>query len=252
MKKTSFAAVSVFMILAMLSLIAVPAQCGNNNPNKLWGAPTFVMNMLGKKADWSGTPDYDSNRHTMFIPEDVSEFLTLYPQYLDTGKGVTGPDLRIYVEQGEEFAITDPNMFDDGHCNLTIGSGYYEVYFVALGKPGKEAHLEGWIYNVTADEYLLKIGEVKVSHNGRPDWKSASGMFYLEYGEVWNLLQALGWAGTWDDFKAQFPFVHEDFGVWVFDFINWLATQTGCDYLYLWRLVSSCKHIQIRFYKIHN
>lgn len=251
LRKTLLASASVCVALAIMSLMAIPVHSpGNTNPNKILGmAPTFVMNMLGKKADWSGTPAYDSERHTMFIPEDVSEFLSLHPEYYDTGKGVTGPDLRIYVEQGEEFGITDPNMFDDGHCNLTIGEGYYEVYFVALGKPGAEAHLEGWIYNVTADEYLLKIGEVKVSHNGKPDWKRASDMFYVSEEEAAAILAALDL--DWSDVTTGLDFVHEEFGVWVFDFINWLAEQTGYEYLYLWRLVSSCKHIQVRFYRIH-
>jgi len=41
----------------------------------------------------------------------------------------------IWVNQGSEFAVDDPNMFEDGECSLTIGAGKYAVYFVALGMP---------------------------------------------------------------------------------------------------------------------
>ena len=55
----------------------------------------------------------------------------------------------IWVNQGSEFAVDDPNMFEDGECSLTIGAGKYAVYFVALGRPNVEATLEGWVYNAT-------------------------------------------------------------------------------------------------------
>jgi len=90
----------------------------------------------------------------------------------------------------------DPNMVDDGECDLTIGPGTYEVYFVALGKLGSAATLQGWIYNVTANEYLLKDGEVTVRHSKGRDWRSGTGMFYMSAEEAEPILAALGigWA----------------------------------------------------------
>jgi len=241
LRKVLFAAALTCIFLVAMPLIAVPVQGGgNNNPNKLWGAQTYLLNILGKKSDWKGDPSYEStDRRTMFVPENVKEF------------GFT--DCKIWVKQGPEFAVLDPNMFDDGHCNLTIGPGYYEVYFVALGKPGPEAKLEGWIYNATENAYLLFIGDVTVRHNKRPDWRRGTGILYVSGDEAGGILAAVGW--TWEQLlawcAAQGLFVHPEFGVWVFDFIRWLEeVYPGTEYLYLWKLVSGCKHIQVRFYKI--
>lgn len=221
--------IAVLLVLATVfaSVSGLVAAQGNNNPNKLWGAPSFNVNILGKKSDYNGDPSYEStDRHTMFVPENVSEWLTL--------SGYS--NATIWVNQGDEFAITDPNMFDDGHCNLTIGAGKYEVYFVALGKPGPVATLEGWIYNATDNTYLFKVGDVTVSHNKRPNWQSGHDMFYISAAEA----TAIG---------APLPLGMSE--MWIFDYLNYLAGQySGTQYLYLWNLVGGCKHIQVRFYQV--
>jgi hypothetical protein len=219
---TSISAIAS-LVLAV-SVLALPALSqGNDNPNKLWGAQTYLLNILGKKSDFSGQPDYDSERRTMFVPEDVDEWKLLSGY----------PNATVWVTQGAEFAVTDPNMFDDGHCNLTIGPGKYEVYFVALGKPGQTATLEGWIYNATDNTYLLKIGEVTVTHNKRPDWKSGQDMFYVSVAEAASI-------------GVTIP--NE---MWIFDFLNLLGSlYPGTNYLYLWNLIGGCKHIQVRFYQV--
>lgn len=216
---------SLILLGIMISAFAVPVLSqGNNNPNKLWGAPTYLLNILGKKSDYNGDPAYDASRRTMFVPENVNEW-----------KEAAGyPNATIWVTQGAEFAVADPNMFDDGHCNLTIGPGRYEVYFVALGKPGMTATLEGWIYNATASEYLLKVGEVTVRHNKRPDWKSGHDLFYISVEEA----AAIG-----------ITIPNE---MWIFDFLNLLETlYEGTSYLYLWNLIGGAKHIQVRFYQVN-
>jgi hypothetical protein len=224
MKKLLISISAVALLLVTVSAIALPTLGqGNNNPNKLWGAQTYLLNILGKKSDWNGQPDYDSERRTMFVAEDVAEWASLSGY----------PNATIWVTQGAEFAVADPNMFDDGHCNLTIGPGKYEVYFVALGKPGKTATLEGWIYNATDNTYLLKIGEVTVTHNKRPDWKSGHDMFYVSVAEAASI-------------GVTIP---EE--MWIFDFLNLLESlYPGTNYLYLWNLIGGCKHIQVRFYQL--
>lgn len=224
MKKLPILMSSIVLAVLAISVSAYPALAqGNNNPNKLWGAQTYLLNILGKKSDFNGQPDYDSARRTMFVPENVSGW-----------KSLTGySNATIWVTQGAEFAVADPNMFDDGHCNLTIGPGKYEVYFVALGKPGQTATLEGWVYNATSNEYLLKVGEVTVTHSKRPDWKSGHDMFYVSVAEAASI-------------GVTIP---EE--MWIFDFLNLLASlYPGTEYLYLWNLIGGCKHIQVRFYKL--
>jgi hypothetical protein len=211
----------------------------NNNPNKLWGAPTFVLNILGKKSDYKGNPSYEStDRHTMFVPENVEEFLE-----------ITGfPDAKIWVSQNTEFAVNDPNMFDDGQCNLTLASGKYAVYFAALGKQNMEANLEGWIYNASAAEYLLYVGSVTVKHSKQPVWVSGEDMMTVSEAEAGAVLDALGI--TWADLLALLGYPSDATEIWIFDFVDFLGTQTGYEYLYLWKLVSGCKHIQVRFFKM--
>ena len=226
MKKAIVSTAAVALAAIALFSIAYPALAtGNNNPNKLWGAPSYLVNILGKKADFKGTPDYDASRRSMFVPEDVAAW-----------KAVSGyPNATIWVNQGDEFAVADPNMFDDGHCNLTIAPGKYEVYFVALGKPGPAATLEGWIYNATSNEYLLRVGDVTVRHNKRPDWKSGHDMFYVSAAEAASIGVTLPTGMS---------------EMWIFDFLNYLATlYPGTAYLYLWNIIGGAKHIQVRFYQ---
>jgi len=227
MKRAIVSAIALALVAITALSVALPVfSAGNNNPNKLWGAPSYLLNILGKKADFNGAPDYDASRRSMFVPEDVAAWETL--------SGYT--NATIWVNNGSEFAVGDPNMFDDGHCNLTIGPGKYEVYFAALGKPGMTAKLEGWIYNATSNEYLLKIGDVTVSHNKRPNWQSGHDMFYVSAAEAASIGVTLP-AGMSE--------------MWIFDFLNYLSTQyPETSYLYLWNLIGGAKHIQVRFYQI--
>jgi len=241
MKTTTITTLLLATVLAssifLATVFVVPAAGAkpNNtgNINKLMGAQTYLLNILGKKSTWNGQPEYDSNRHTMFVPENVPEFLE-----------ITGyEDVKIWVNRGSIFAVTDPNAFDDSECALQMGFGKYEVYFVALGKPGMTAKLDGWTWNASANdgagEYLFKVGEVTVTHKKKPVWESGHDIFYVSEEEAATILTELEVAWPWPGEEA-----------WIFDFIDWLARFTEYEYLYLWKLVSGCKHIQIRFYKV--
>ncbi len=226
MKKLLISIAAVALIAIAISSIAYPAIAATTNPNKLWGAQSYLLNIIGKKDDFNGAPSYDSSRRTMFVPEDVAAW--------ETATGYT--KATIWVSQANEFAVSDPNMFDDGMANLTMAPGKYEVYFVALGKPGSTATLEGWVYNATSNEYMLKIGEVSVTHNKQPNWVSGHDMFYVSAAEAAAIGVTLPTGVT---------------EMWVFDFINYLSTlYPGTDYLYLWNLIGGAKHIQVRFYQM--
>ncbi len=226
MNKKIISISALVLIAVAMSSVAYPVLASATNPNKLWGAPDFNLNILGKKADYNGTPAYDASRHSMFVPENVTAW--------EAASGY--PNATIWVSQGSEFAVTDPNMFDDGHTNLTLAPGKYEVYFVALGKPGPAATLEGWIYNATDNTYLLKLGSVSISHNKAPLWMTGHSMFYVTAAEAASLGVTLP-AGVTE--------------MWVFDFLNYLSTiYSGTNYLYLWNLIGGDKHIQVRFYQV--
>ncbi len=241
MKKSLGIYIATFILLSIIlpSIAVFAAGQGNNNPNKLMGAPSYVLNILGKKSNYNGNPSYEStDRHTMFVPENVEEWL-----------GLSGfADAKIWISQDAEFAVEDPNMFDDGQCNLTLASGRYAVYFAALGKPNMEATLEGWIFNASASEYLLYVGRVAVKHSKQPVWVSGEDMMTVSEAEAGSILAALGI--TWQDLLALLGYPTDATEIWIFDFINILSQQTGYEYLYMWKLLSGCKHIQVRFYKI--
>lgn len=180
-------------------------------PGTDFNGPHYNLNLIGKKADWSGGGSYDNpDRHTMFVPEDTTGFHT--PNGQD---GVT-----IWMSQGSEFAVFDGNAFDDGECSFQLAPGHYKVYVVALGKPGGNTDITGWIYYEATGEYYILVGTVSVGgHSGKPNWKNATGLFYYE-------------------------------GQWVFEYLAWLATQPGVtDTAYFWQYDNhGNKLVQVRFY----
>jgi hypothetical protein len=211
--------IPTMVVLALVMIIPSFAFAANLNPNKLYGAPSYVLNLVGKKADWSGGGTYDNpSRHTIFVPQTTAD----------------GSDLQIWMTQGEEFAVLDGNAFDeDGDCDFQLGAGKYAVFIVALGKPGNGANIDGWIYNATDSTYLLLVGTISVNgHSKTPRWEDATDLFFVS---------------TTED---PYGLIADD--TWVFDYIDLLDeyAPTG-DYLYLWTLDNNNnKLLQVRFYQI--
>ncbi len=209
-------AIAVALVLAACMAFPTLALAANFNPNKLYGAPAFNLNLIGKKDSWSGGGSYDNpDRHTMFLPQTTAENVT------------------VWMSQGDEFAVLDGNAFDDGNLSLQLGAGKYAVYIVALGKPGGGAGIEGWIYNATDNTYLMLVGSVSVpGHSKTPRWTNATGLFWVSPNED--------------------PFLGITEDEWVFDYMNDLSTAyAGTNYLYLWQLDNNNnKLLQVRFYQI--
>jgi hypothetical protein len=222
MNKTILSASALALVILAMSAIAIPVFAAPTlNPNKLYGAPSYVLNLIGKKDGWSGGGTYDNpDRHTMFLPQ------------------TTADDLTVWMSQGPEFAVIDGNAFDDGSLSLQLGAGKYAVFIVALGKPGNGANIEGWIYNATDNTYLLLVGTINVQgHSKTPRWENATDLFWVSPSEDQTLgLNALG--------------ITEE--TWVFDYMQGLSTAyVGTNYLYLWQLDNNNnKLLQVRFYQI--
>jgi len=221
----------LLVILAVASTLVLPVAAASLNPNKLYGAPTFVLNLLGKKDGWSGGGSYDNpDRHTMFVPDTT------------TGIGGTGyladgtpiqVNLTMWITKGTEFAVIDGNGFDDNEVALQLGPGKYAVFVVALGKPGGKSDIRGWIYNATDNTYLFMTGMVSVpGHNKKPVWVNATSLLFVS------------------DLEDPYGIVTGD-DQWIFDYLAALEATTLGDYLYLWDLDNqNIRHLQIRFYKI--
>jgi hypothetical protein len=205
-------------VIVLLAVMVIPsiAFAKNLNPNKLYGAPSYVLNLVGKKDDWSGGGTYDNpSRHTVFVPQIAQ-------------------DLQIWMTQGEEFAVLDGSAFDDdSDCNLQLGAGKYAVFIVALGKPGNGADVEGWIYNATDNTYLLLVGTVSVhGHSKTPRWENATDLFFI------------------NDSEDPYDLVTDE--TWIFDYINLLEDYApDGEYLYLWTLDNNNnKLLQLRFFQL--
>ena len=218
MKKAMLSTAAIALTVIALSAVAISFAAINLNPNKLYGAPSYVLNLVGKKDGWSGGGSYDNpERHTMFLPQTTAENVT------------------VWMTQGTEsdFSVLDGNAFDDGSLSLELAAGKYAVFIVALGKPGGGAGIEGWIYNATDNTYLLLVGSVTVQgHSKTPRWENATGLFWVSPNED--------------------PFLGVTQDTWVFDYMNMLsAANVGTEYLYLWQLDNNNnKLLQVRFYKI--
>ncbi len=219
MKKNLLSVAAIALVATIATSIAIPVFAATNlNPNKLYGAPSYVLNLIGKKDGWSGGGTYDNpDRHTMFLPQTTAENVTFWmSQTTDT-----------------DFSVLDGNAFDDGNLSLQLAAGKYAVFIVALGKPGGGANIEGWIYNATDNTYLMLVGAINVpGHSKTPRWTNATDLFWVSPSED--------------------PFLGTTTDTWVFDYITMLSnTYAGTNYLYLWQLDNNNnKLLQVRFYKI--
>ena len=187
-------------------------------PGTDFKGPHYNLNLIGKKADWSDGESYDNpNRHTIFVPEDTTDYMT--PK---------GPGITIWMTQCPpgaldcDFAVLDGDAFGDGEASFQLAPGYYEVYIAAKGKPkNKDTEITGWVWGDNTATYYLKVGEVKVRHSKKPVWKDVTKELFMYGGE------------------------------WIFDYIRGLSlSEEDQDKAYFWQLVNGGKLIQVRFYEI--
>lgn len=202
-------AVVLVLTLAVGSTVAL-AKPNGPKPGTDFSGPHYNLNLIGKKADWNGGGGYNNpDRHTMFVPQDTTGYTT--PNGED---GIT-----IWMSQGSEFAVFDGNAFDDGECSFQLAPGKYTVWVVAKAKPGGDTDITGWVYYYLLGEYYLSLGTVNVGgHSKTPKWKDATDIFYYS-------------------------------GMWVFDYLAWLASQGATDTAYFWQYDNhGNKLVQVRFY----
>ena len=162
----------------------------------------YNLNIIGKKADWSGQGSYSNpNRHTMFVPENTDEFMLdgshcYAPAPLPEGEEVSvdRPGITIWMTQcGEEcddFAVLDGNAFDDCKCEFRLARGRYDVYIVAKAKPPKLGEnyytdITGWVMGYDPidkeDYFYFSIGTVNVKK--KEGWQDATHIFEVDASE---------------------------------------------------------------------
>ena len=221
MRKKLIAIVLAVALLATMSGVAL-AKPNGVKPGTDFNGPHYNLNIIGKKADWSGGGSYNNpDRHTMFVPQDTSGYTT--PNSLS---GIT-----IWMTQGSDWAVLDGNAFDDGECAFQLAPGKYKVYIVAKAKPGGSTNITGWVYYEETGDHYFSIGTVKVTKSKW--WKDATDIFYVSCAED--------------------PFGHvpcNGLGMWVFHYLAWLAGEPGVtDTAYFWQYDNhGNKLVKVRFY----
>jgi hypothetical protein len=186
----------------------------------------YNLNIIGKKLDWNGGgSDNNTDRHTMFVPENTSAYTI--PVY-DEGNYTELSGIKILMTQGSEFAVIDGNAFDDGTAAFQLAPGQYKVFIAAKGKPGGSAVITGWVK--CNDTYYFDMGTVKVTK--KTGWVNATPMFYVDSQE-----DPLGLVGN---------------ETWVFDYLTALNEYDAVLYpepLYFWQFDNrGSKLVQVRFY----
>ena len=226
MRKVIAIVLAVALVAVLVPVIALAGNGNGNGNGKQPGidfnGPHYNLNIIGKKADWSGGGSYDNpNRHTMFVPEDTTGYTT--PNGED---GIT-----IWMTQGSDWAVLDGNAFDDGECAFQLAPGKYKVYIVAKAKPGGATNITGWVYYEETGDHYFSIGTVKVTKSKW--WKDATHIFYVSSSE--------------DPF-GMVP--SNGLGMWVFDYLAWLAGQPDVtDTAYFWQYDNKGnKLVKVRFY----
>jgi len=247
----------VYLIVAIVVLVLIASGCipvvptlgekgnGNGNgdvkPGTDFNGSHYNLNIIGKKADWSGGGSYDNpDRHTMFVPEDTTGWTIETPGDEDTTNVPDLDGIRIWMTQGSDWAVLDGNAFDDGECAFQLAPGHYKVYIVAKAKPPKPGEeyytdITGWVY--AADEYgaayYYDIGDVRVTKSKK--WKDATDLFYVSPGEDY------------------FGIISAD--MWVFEYLSFLtAYDFGLDpdiidAAYFWQYDNhGNKLVKVRFY----
>ncbi|MCM1988043.1 hypothetical protein [Methanococcoides seepicolus] len=227
------ARIIVLGVLAVFICAGLAVSVQAAKPGIDFNGPHYGLNIIGKDVDWKGNGNGYDNGHTMFVPENTSDFnITVW----DEGVETVVPGIRINITQGDAFDVIDGNAFDDGTCAFELAPGKYHVYIAAKAKPVGHTNIVGWVQ--ANDTYYFDIGDVQVSKSKKAQWDDATNLFYVSGQEE---PDALGMLSNQDN-------------VWVFDYLTALNTYDPTLYpnlLYFWQYDNhGSKLVQVRFYEV--
>jgi hypothetical protein len=243
MKKFFALTLAVTMVASLLPAAAFASAGGNKGELNLNG-PHFELNLLGKPDGWNDKEVTNPDRHTMFVPQDTTnweiELKTgtngnkLANHGIVTDNVDTLPGFAIYMTQGTEFAVVDGSAFDGDACEFQLGPGKYQVFVAARAKPTENAPtIDGWLQAYDIDGqlyYYLNLGTVSFTRQ----WKNATDLFYIDSGET-----------------ANTPLPAPSDPTWIFDYIANLDTSEWGDLAYFWQLQNyGTKLIKVRFFPV--
>jgi hypothetical protein len=177
-------ALYVFFTALMLVASSVSAGVGNTIPVK---GKHYNLNIIS--VDKHGEVG-DSVGHTLFVKLNGKTKITM-TQDPDGG-----------------FKVTDRNGLD-GKATFNIASGHYNVYAVALGKPGGWTNISahGNFTDEKTGSKMMLLGYVKLTReSGKPQSVNINELFYVDVTLC---------TGVDDDGNCIEWVVYEDY--WVFD-----------------------------------
>jgi hypothetical protein len=157
------------LVLALSLASALPAYA---QVGKGLSGPHFNLNIIGVPKDKLVPSMTDSNRHTIFVP-------------LQSGDDISRK-IKIYYVPGDRFQVLDGNATDDNQATIMVpgidyGDLCYDVYAIALGKPGGNAIVSA---NCTIDDLIgectdaLLMGSFTVDRmKGKPKRENISNIF---------------------------------------------------------------------------
>ena len=247
----------VYLIIVIVALGLIVSGCipvvptlgekGNGNGNGQGNGIDLTgyhynLNLIGKKANWSGGGNYEGNRHTMFVPQFTGD------ETFTVGTFDPLDGIKISMTQGTEFEVVDGNWFDDGECAFQLGFGKYRVFIVAKAKPhpnsddplGYYTDITGWVYCEAFEEYLFDIGEIKVGRKFSKKFVEITEMFYVDAGEDDDI--------DWGALGLPLP----DYPVWVFDYLKLLEDlpdYSNAEYFWQYQNFGN-KLVKVRFYPV--
>lgn len=221
MKKTSIIAIGALVVAGLLLTSAVFAFGGNNKDGFKVNGEHYNLNIIGKDKH---AEVGDSSGHTMFVKLD----------------GHT----KIIMTQNESgvFDVVDRDG-TDGRAEFNIAPGHYNVYAIALGKPGGKG-VDRKV-NITANanfsdlltgEKIVLLGYVNINRTkGKPTSVNINELFYVDVNvTVCTLFNETSQVcEEWETIE------YEDF--WVFDIPELLEYYWGYNN-------EGLKLLQVRFY----
>ena len=178
MKRLSILSILVLVaIMVSLAFAVVPAGA-NQPPGKL----AFNLNILGRDNTYNGNGAINGDRHTIFIPLKTD----WYTDPCQTTGGQNNPDItvaptkgiKLNIAGGADFSVIDADATTDKDATLQVpaGTGLYNVYAVAKGKPGGCLDLESYVYDGTTLVFLGSIDADRAT--GKPYAVNMTNLIY--------------------------------------------------------------------------
>jgi hypothetical protein len=179
-KKLAVVGILAGVLVLLVASIPVAQAAGPQ------GQLAYNLNILGKPKTYTGNGAWNGERHTIFIPLRTS----WYTDPCSTTGGQNNPGatsipvqvptngIKLSIQGGTDFSVIDGDATADNQAVLQVpaGTGLYNVYAVAKGKPGGCLDLESYVYSGTTLVFLGSIDADRAA--GKPYAVNMTNLIY--------------------------------------------------------------------------